>query len=240
MKCARVENAVLESIDFVHPDGNVVFRTCEMERGKVVFQMGTSDPGRALQTAKMVEGDVAAIDVNMGCPKDYSIKGGMGAALLKTPEKVKNILTALVQGISKPVTCKIRILPTLEETLNLVRMIQDTKVAAVAVHGREQHERPRDPVHKDVIREVARTLNIPVICNGGSGEIKTYQDMERYQNETETDSVMVARAAQWNPSVFRWVRYRVKRRLGHKLQKALVLSSKSNVLLICSRAYSLV
>ncbi len=70
---------------------------------------------------------------------------------------------------------------------------------------REQHERPRHPVHKDVIRRVAEELSIPVICNGGSADIKNYQDMERYQQETGTDSVMVARAAQWNPSVFRFV-----------------------------------
>ena len=70
---------------------------------------------------------------------------------------------------------------------------------------REQHERPRHPVHKDVIRRIAEELSIPVICNGGSGDIKSYQDMERYQEETGTDSVMVARAAQWNPSVFRFV-----------------------------------
>lgn len=203
LRCSRVENAVLQSVDYVHPDGNVVFRTCSKETDKLVFQMGTSDPERALQTAKMVEQDVSAVDVNMGCPKDYSIKGGMGAALLKDPEKVKNILTALVKGVSIPVTCKIRILPTIEETLHLVRVIEGTKVSALAVHGREQHERPRHPVHKDVIRRVAEELSIPVICNGGSTDIKNYQDMERYQEETGTDSVMVARAAQWNPSVFR-------------------------------------
>ena len=65
-----------------------------------------------------------------------SLQGGMGAALLKKPERVKEILTALVQGISRPVTCKIRILPSLEETLKLVKVIEGTGVAAVGVHGR--------------------------------------------------------------------------------------------------------
>ena len=60
----------------------------------------------------------------------------MGAALLKQPEKVKEILTALVKNVSKPVTCKIRILPSLEETLKLVRIIEGTGVAAIGVHGR--------------------------------------------------------------------------------------------------------
>ena len=52
------------------------------------------------------EKDVAGIDVNMGCPKEFSIKGGMGAALLQQPDKVKDILTTLVNGVSIPVTCE--------------------------------------------------------------------------------------------------------------------------------------
>jgi tRNA-dihydrouridine synthase 2 len=64
------------------------------------------------------------------------IQGGMGAALLKKPDRVKEILTALVQSVSKPVTCKIRILPSLEETLKLVKVIEGTGVAALGVHGR--------------------------------------------------------------------------------------------------------
>ena len=60
----------------------------------------------------------------------------MGAALLKQPEKVKEILTALVKNVSKPITCKIRILPSLEETMKLVKVIEGTGVAAVGVHGR--------------------------------------------------------------------------------------------------------
>lgn len=56
----------------------------------------------------MVENDIAAIDINMGCPKDFSMKGGMGASLLKNPERAKTILIALVENVNIPVTCKIR------------------------------------------------------------------------------------------------------------------------------------
>lgn len=79
-----------------------------MEKGKVVLQLGTANAERALKVAKMVENDVAAIDINMGCPKDFSLKGGMGAALLTDPERAKSILNNLVQNIKIPVTCKIR------------------------------------------------------------------------------------------------------------------------------------
>ncbi|EDV29824.1 uncharacterized protein TRIADDRAFT_2009, partial [Trichoplax adhaerens] len=203
VKCKRVENEVLNSIDFVHPDGQCVFRTCRQETDKVILQLGTADPERALLTAKLVENDVAGIDINMGCPKEYSTKGGMGAALLTEPQKVYNILKKLVDNCLKPVTCKIRILPKLQDTLDLAKVIESTGVAAVAIHGRLKVERPRQPVHKDIIRTISNSLSIPVIANGGSLEIKSFSDIEKFKQETNSSSVMIARAAQWDPSIFR-------------------------------------
>jgi len=104
----------------------VAFRTCPEEKSRVVFQLGTSHPKRALRVAKMVERDVAAIDINMGCPKTFSVSGGMGAALLKQPELVKSILTELVTHLTIPVTCKIRCLDTIEDTIKFAKMCQST------------------------------------------------------------------------------------------------------------------
>ncbi|GCC33895.1 hypothetical protein chiPu_0012366 [Chiloscyllium punctatum] len=204
IQCKRIVNDVLDTIDYVATDERVIFRTCEREKNHVVFQMGTSDPQRALTVAQLVENDVAGIDVNMGCPKEYSTKGGMGVALLSNPDKIEAILSTLVKGISKPVTCKIRILPSLEDTINLVKRIERTGVAAVAVHGRRKEERPQHPVHCDVIKAISEAVSIPVIANGGSQEIiKEYSGIEEFQRVTNASSVMVARAAMWNPSVFR-------------------------------------
>lgn len=76
IKCTRVVNERLSTIDYnvigERGKGNVdvlIFRTCERETGKVIFQLGTSCPERALIAAKVVEKDVAGIDINMGCPK---------------------------------------------------------------------------------------------------------------------------------------------------------------------------
>ncbi|XP_034033016.1 tRNA-dihydrouridine(20) synthase [NAD(P)+]-like [Thalassophryne amazonica] len=202
-QCRRVENNVLETVDFVAPDDRVIFRTCEREKDRVVFQMGTADPDRALTVAQLVEKDVAAIDVNMGCPKEYSTKGGMGAALLSHPDKIEAILRKLITGISKPVTCKIRILPSLEETVSLVQRIEKTGVTAVAVHGRFKEERPRHPVHCGYIQAIAQAVSIPVIANGGSLDlVKTNSDIEEFRKLTGASSVMLARAAMWNASVF--------------------------------------
>ncbi|KAM4734875.1 tRNA-dihydrouridine(20) synthase [NAD(P)+]-like isoform 3-T3 [Anableps anableps] len=202
-QCQRIVNDVLETVDFVAPDERVMFRTCEREKDRVVFQMGTADADRALMVAQLVEKDVAAIDVNMGCPKEYSTKGGMGAALLSDPDKIEAILKKLVTGVSVPVTCKIRILPSLEETVSLVQRIEKTGVTAVAVHGRFKDERPRHPVHCDYIQAVAQAVSIPVIANGGSLDlVKNNSDIEKFRKATGASSVMLARAAMWNPSVF--------------------------------------
>lgn len=202
-QCQRVVNDVLETVDFVAPDDRVMFRTCEREKDKVVFQMGTADPDRALTVAKLVEEDVAAIDVNMGCPKEYSTKGGMGAALLSDPDKIEAILKKLVAGVNKPVTCKIRVLPSLEDTISLVQRIEKTGVSAIGVHGRFKEERPRHPVHCDYIQAVANAVSIPVIANGGSLDlVKTFADIEEFKKAAGASSVMLARVAMWNPSVF--------------------------------------
>ncbi|XP_035970868.1 tRNA-dihydrouridine(20) synthase [NAD(P)+]-like isoform X1 [Halichoerus grypus] len=246
LQCKRVVNEVLSTVDFVAPDDRVVFRTCEREQNRVVFQMGTSDAERALAVARLVENDVAGIDVNMGCPKEYSTKGGMGAALLSDPDKIEKILSTLVKGTRRPVTCKIRILPSLEDTLSLVKRIERTGIAAVTVHGRpardglafpagsyaapapynrghgetssvaqnpvlrgrvtflrKREERPQHPVSCEAIKAIAETLSIPVIANGGSHDhIQKYLDIEDFRQATAASSVMVARAAMWNPSIF--------------------------------------
>lgn len=91
---------------------------------------------------------MTAIDVNMGCPKEFSIKGGMGVALLYDLPRAKSVLEALVQTVSIPVTCKIRLMPDVDETIKLARELQSTGISAIGVHGRTKTERPRDPVNE--------------------------------------------------------------------------------------------
>lgn len=128
-------------------DGNVVFRTCATERDRVVLQMGTCCPERALRVGRLVQNDVAGIDINMGCPKEFSIKGGMGAALMAKPDTAQAILRTLVAGLEVPVTCKIRIFPDVERTLELAAGLAECGIAAITVHGRTRQERPQHPVH---------------------------------------------------------------------------------------------
>ncbi|KAK1272519.1 hypothetical protein QJS04_geneDACA015222 [Acorus gramineus] len=201
LKCERVVNDYLGTTDFIEKGtGGVVFRTCPEERDRVVFQMGTSCAARALATAQLVCKDVAAIDINMGCPKSFSISGGMGAALLSKPELIDDILTTLTRNLDMPVTCKIRLLKSPQETVELARRIEKTGVSALAVHGRKVADRPKDAAKWSEIADVVAALSIPVIANG---DVFDYEDFGRMKKATGAASVMVARGAMWNASIFR-------------------------------------
>ena len=179
-----------------------VFQTCEEERDKVILQLGTASPERAVKAALLVHDHVAGIDVNMGCPKEYSTKGGMGAALMKNPENAVAILTALVKACKIPVTAKIRCFETIEKTIEFAKKLEATGIVALAVHGRLKEERPRQDCRYDTIKAVSNALNIPVLSNGGSNDFSNLVEIQEFQKRTETDGVLVARAAMWNPSIF--------------------------------------
>lgn len=201
-QCRRLVNKVLKTIDFVDPCGDVVLRTCEEERGKLVLQIGSNDSDRALRAARLAQDDIVGLDFNFGCPKPFSLSGGMGAALLEKPEQIENLLKTCVKNLAIPVTCKIRILPNLEDTIELGKLIESCGVSAIAVHGRTKDQRSRHDNRDDVILKISESLTIPVIANGGSNWIKSYSDIIKFRDSVGASSVMIARAAMRNPSVF--------------------------------------
>lgn len=201
--CRRVENEPLGTIDYVDDRGALMFRTCSAERDKLILQLGSNDPQRALKSAYLVQDDVSGIDFNFGCPKSFSISGGMGAALLENPCLIKELLTVCSSNLTLPITCKIRLLPNLKDTLDLVRMIESCGVSALAVHGRTKNQRPQHENDDRAIRAIVETVSLPIICNGGSKHIKCYSDIIRFRQATGASSVMIARAAMSNPSVFK-------------------------------------
>jgi len=123
----------------------------------------------------------------------------MGAALLSKPETVREILTTLVRNIPRPITCKIRLLKTTERTIDLVKLIEQTGVSAIAVHCRTINERPRDPAHWDQVGPIVSAVSIPVIANG---DIRCYEDILHIKQETGCSSVMIGRGAIKNTSIF--------------------------------------
>ena len=185
--------------DNLHKD-NLIYQTCQRERGLNVFQLGTNDAVRALAAASVVASDVAGIDVNMGCPKHFSVHGGMGAALLRDPERARDILGTLARNLSVPVSCKIRLLGSVEETVAFARMCEKAGASALTVHLRFTEDRPRVPAKWDMLQPVVDAVSIPVIANG---DFWTQQDVDKIRAESSVSSVMVARGAIENPDVFR-------------------------------------
>ncbi|OEH79186.1 dihydrouridine synthase domain-containing protein [Cyclospora cayetanensis] len=180
----RYENKDFSTIEYIcKNDRRCIFSTCELEAGKVVLQLGTADPTRALQAATTALQDIAAVDINMGCPKSFSVKGGMGAALLQTPDLAMDILKTLTRNLPCPVTCKIRLLDSIEETVDFARKCESAGIAAITVHA----------------RTLRSALKIPLIANG---DFLSPEDAVLFQDTYDIHSLMFARGAMWNPALF--------------------------------------
>lgn len=179
------------------------------EGKSVVVQLGSADPEFATEAARKVEPYVGAIDVNMGCPKRFSTQMGSGSVLLSKPDVAESILKALVSSVNVPVTCKVRLLEnaTLEESIGFYQRMERTGISAIAVHCRVPSQKPSQPGNWSVFREIKRNLSIPVIANG---DIYTWEDVEKVVTESGVDSVMFARGALQNLSVFKPNLYRRK------------------------------
>jgi len=134
--CTRQINGKTGCIEYIK-SGKVVYRIHPTEQGRLVYQMGSASPELAVQAAKLVAADVAGVDLNCGCPKHFSIQGGMGAALLKDIPRLESILKALVEHVGRVynigISCKIRLLATDEETYDMVRRLCRTGIVGLTV-----------------------------------------------------------------------------------------------------------
>lgn len=172
------------------------------------LQLFGSDPQIIADMAKRIqERPFAIIDFNMGCPVPKVVNNGEGSALMKKPRLVEEILTALVKAVKKPVTVKLR-KGFDEEHCNgveIARIAEGCGVAAIAVHGRTREQYYSGRADWDIIRKVKEAVKIPVI---GNGDVDSPQAARRLMDETGCDGVMIGRAAQGNPWIFReTVRY---------------------------------
>ena len=169
----------------------------------VSLQLFGSDADIMADMAKKIEEKPFAIlDINMCCPVPKVVNNGEGSALMKNPKLAEEIITKMVKAVKKPVTVKIR--KGFDEAhLNAVEMakIADASgAAAVAVHGRTREQYYAGKADWDCIRAVKEAVKIPVI---GNGDVTDALSAERLLKETGCDGVMVGRAAQGNPFIFR-------------------------------------
>ncbi|KAE8382812.1 hypothetical protein BDV26DRAFT_252671 [Aspergillus bertholletiae] len=176
------------------------------EKGKLIFQIGTASPELAVQAAKVVAGDVAGIDVNSGCPKPFSTSGGMGAALLRTPDKLVSILEALVNEVGNPyqigISVKIRILEKPELTEALVSRLVKTGITGLTVHCRTTPMRPRERAIRDQLRMVRSICHDAGVACLMNGDVTSRDQALALMEEFGVDGAMIATSAETNPSCF--------------------------------------
>lgn len=129
----------------------------------------------------------------------------MGAALLQVPDTLCAILKALVEKVPLPITCKIRILDSLPDTLDLIDKICSTGITALTVHVRTASERPKDAPHWDVLKPIAEFVNEkhPNVALVANGDVFSVKDYESLKESTGINAFMLARGPQWNASLFR-------------------------------------
>lgn len=219
---SRHENTTTNTVDFTRLSSNgaknpalnpdqresLIYRLHpEREGRQLVYQIGTSNPETAVQAAKLVAPDVAGIDVNAGCPKPFSTSGGMGAALLKTPDTLCSILEALVKEVGEPneigISVKIRILETAQETEALVRRLVATGITGLTVHCRTTPMRPRERAIRDQLRMVVNVCREAGVACLMNGDVTSRDEALELVSEYGCDGAMIATAAETNPSVFR-------------------------------------
>lgn len=173
----------------------------EKER-PVALQLFGSDPKIMSEQAKRIEHrNFDIVDVNMGCPVPKVVNNGEGSALMKNPELIGEIVSAMTDILEKPVTVKIRKGFGAEDcnAPEIAKIVEQSGGAAVAVHGRTREQYYSGTADWDVIRKVKETVSIPVI---GNGDLFTPQDAKRMLSETGCDAVMFARGVRGNPWLF--------------------------------------
>lgn len=158
------------------------------------------------QAAKKAEKELKPdlIDINIGCPAYNVIKQGAGGALLDNPAKLKELVSRLSSAIKIPLTCKMRIKNDAAKTIEIAKSIEKAGAAALTVHGRTVKQKYTGTANWDIIREVKKNLDIPVILNG---DIKDGASAKKALSETKCDAVMIGRAAIGNPMIFRKINY---------------------------------
>ena len=144
-------------------------------------------------------------DINFGCPAPKITGNGEGSALMREPERIGQIVRAMVDAVKCPVTVKIRAGwdETCINAVEVAQICEQAGAAAIAVHGRTRMQQYSGHADWSIIREVKKHVQVPVF---GNGDVRSGADALRMIEETGCDAVMVARAAEGNPWLFAEIR----------------------------------
>jgi tRNA-dihydrouridine synthase B len=179
----------------------------EGEVDPISVQIAGADPKMMAEAAKYnVDHGAQIIDINMGCPAKKICNVMAGSALLKDEPLVSQILKAVVAAVDVPVTLKIRTGWDKEHrnAVNVAKMAEDIGVQALAMHGRTRACAYTGDAEYDTIAAVKQAIKIPLIANG---DITTPEKAKFVLDYTGADAVMIGRAAQGRPWIFREIEH---------------------------------
>ncbi|WP_248133866.1 tRNA dihydrouridine synthase DusB [Acinetobacter radioresistens] len=173
------------------------------ELAPISAQIAGSDPEQLVEAARyQIANGAQIIDINMGCPAKKVCNKLAGSALLQDEELVARILDTVVAAVDVPVTLKTRLgyLNGQENILRVAKRAEEAGIAALALHGRTREDMYLNYARYDLIREVKKIIHIPVIANG---DIDSPEKAKFVLEHTGADAIMIGRAAQGRPWIFR-------------------------------------
>ena len=173
------------------------------ELAPITAQIAGSEPEQLAEAARyQVANGAQIVDINMGCPAKKVCNKLAGSALLKDEDLVARILDAVVAAVDVPVTLKTRLgfLNGEENVLRVAQRAEQAGIAALALHGRTREDMYLNTARYSLIKEVKQMLSIPVIANG---DIDSPEKAKYVLDYTGADAVMIGRAAQGRPWIFR-------------------------------------
>jgi len=200
-----VSEMVTSQLDLRHSTKSRYRLDLNGEPEPVVVQIVGTDPQQLADAARFnVANGAQIIDINMGCPAKKVCKKAAGSALLANEPLVDEILRTVVSAVDVPVTVKIRTgqTPESRNALNIAKIAEAAGVQCLTIHGRTRQCKFVGNVEYDTIAEVKQTISIPVIANG---DICTPEQAKHVLQYTNADAVMIGRAAQGQPWLFKQI-----------------------------------